>query len=92
MLEACPCFCYYALGMQVQQANGRYSLHYGSQKINLHAVPSEFSPYAACPTPGSADLCFEAEGPMAAIGRWARRASVYLRDPDGNLVELCCYA
>jgi len=35
----------------------RRALAFGSQKINLHRAGAEFSPRAAKPTPGSADLC-----------------------------------
>ncbi len=45
------------LGMCVIEANGRYSLTFGNQKINLHQQGHEFEPKANHPTPGSADLC-----------------------------------
>jgi len=48
-----------AMGMEVVEfANGRFSLTFGRQKINLHQQGHEFEPKAAHPTPGSADLCF----------------------------------
>lgn len=47
------------LGMRlITFGAGRYALHFGSQKINLHIVGHAFEPKAAQPTPGSADLCF----------------------------------
>ena len=47
------------LGMtEVTFAGGRRALSFGKQKINLHQKGREFEPKAACPTPGSADLCF----------------------------------
>ena len=45
-------------------ANGRVTLKYGSQKINLHELGKEFEPKAKKPTPGSADLCFITQTPL----------------------------
>ena len=55
------------LGMKSIKANGRWSLQFGIQKINLHLLGHEFEPKAARPTPGSADLCFLTETPMTKI-------------------------
>jgi catechol 2,3-dioxygenase-like lactoylglutathione lyase family enzyme len=85
----------------------RHSLRFGRSKINLHLHGAEFEPKSACPTPGSADLCFLTEAPLA---RWQERlgtlgvaieegpvprtgaegpiTSLYIRDPDGNLIEI----
>ena len=57
------------LGMGIdrfQAADGsvRTALKFGSQKINLHLFGAEFSPHAALPNPGSADLCFITETPL----------------------------
>jgi catechol 2,3-dioxygenase-like lactoylglutathione lyase family enzyme len=46
------------LGFEPRQKDGRWALHFGSQKINLHQADHTFDPKAAYPTPGSADLCF----------------------------------
>jgi catechol 2,3-dioxygenase-like lactoylglutathione lyase family enzyme len=86
---------------------GRRALAFGRQKINLHQAGAEFEPKAAKPTPGSGDLCFIADGPIEAIaeelgelvelgpvertGALGAMDSVYLRDPDGNLVEVSAY-
>lgn len=100
------------LGMTpVTFAGGRRALSFGQQKINLHQAGSEFEPKANRPTPGSADLCFVAEGPIGVIldhletagiavleGPVARTGaqgpitSVYLRDPDENLIEISVYS
>lgn len=87
--------------------NNRRALKFGVQKINLHQAGEEITPCAAQPTPGSADLCFIAEKPIAEIvthldrlgveielgpvrrtGAVGTLHSVYIRDPDRNLIEL----
>ncbi|GAB4116302.1 MAG: VOC family protein [Roseiflexaceae bacterium] len=100
------------LGMQVIVfGEGRFALQFGDQKINLHHVERTFEPKAGKPTPGSADLCFWVETPLAVaalhlqqhgitpeagpVPRTGARGpiqSLYLRDPDGNLIELANYA
>jgi catechol 2,3-dioxygenase-like lactoylglutathione lyase family enzyme len=53
------------LGMQtVTFGEGRKALSFGVQKINLHRYHHEFEPKAACPMPGSADLCFLTKVPV----------------------------
>jgi catechol 2,3-dioxygenase-like lactoylglutathione lyase family enzyme len=88
----------------------RKALRFGLQKINLHESGREFEPKALRPTPGSADLCFVVETPLAEVvdhvrsqggeillgpvqrtGALGLMDSVYLRDPDGNLIELSRY-
>src|SRR5438067_11038311 len=57
-LEATVAF-YERLGMRrVVFGDGRLALRFGDQKLNLHRRDAEIAPYAAVPTPGSADLCF----------------------------------
>jgi catechol 2,3-dioxygenase-like lactoylglutathione lyase family enzyme len=91
---------YEGLGMQhVVFATDRHALVFGKQKLNLHLAGYELEPRAAAPTPGSADLCFLVdeldlagldilEGPVERSGAGRPIRSVYVRDPDGNLVEL----
>jgi catechol 2,3-dioxygenase-like lactoylglutathione lyase family enzyme len=56
------------LGMDaVTFGAGRTALTFGRSKINLHRAGHEFEPKARRPTPGSADLCLIAEGPLEQV-------------------------
>ena len=56
------------LGMEpVVFGEGRHALAFGAQKINLHEAGREFEPKATVPTPGSADLCFLTDAPVAEV-------------------------
>jgi catechol 2,3-dioxygenase-like lactoylglutathione lyase family enzyme len=99
------------LGMQpVTFGQGRLALAFGSSKINLHQAGREFTPHAARPAPGSADICLVTttpidqvlahlrlqrvaveEGPVPRTGALGPMESVYIRDPDGNLIEIASY-
>ena len=88
----------------------RQSLHFGTQKINLHDAGSPFWPHARNPAAGSIDLCFITQqplsdwqqhltncgiviedGPVRKAGANGPLLSIYIRDPDGNLVEISNY-
>jgi catechol 2,3-dioxygenase-like lactoylglutathione lyase family enzyme len=102
-LDATVAF-YERLGMRHEEfAPGRHALRFGTQKLNLHAAGHEVEPHAAQPAPGSADLCFIVDrldlaeldvelGPVDRNGAAGPLRSVYVRDPDGNLVELSTVA
>ncbi len=99
------------LGMEVVTfGEGRTALRFGQQKINLHAADAIPGLVADKPTPGSGDLCFITEAPLAEVVQHLERCavpivagpgpragaigtiqSVYIRDPDRNLVEISNY-
>ncbi|WP_421905699.1 VOC family protein [Mameliella sp.] len=100
------------LGMQAERftpvdGSTRWALKFGRQKINLHTAGQEFDPKARAPGPGTADLCFLSEtplaewqahlaargvtieeGPLTRTGATGPIRSIYIRDPDGNLIEI----
>jgi catechol 2,3-dioxygenase-like lactoylglutathione lyase family enzyme len=56
------------LGMEVVTFdNGRRTLRFGKQKINLHRADSLIAPHAARPTAGAADLCFVTGTPIPEV-------------------------
>ncbi|ANP88063.1 VOC family protein [Rhizobium leguminosarum] len=69
------------LGMSVETfAEGRKALKFGRQKINLHQAGREFDPKARQPTPGSGDLCFIAETPLAEVIADLKAAGVAIEE------------
>ena len=99
------------LGMEVVTfGEGRTALKFGRQKINLHPADNVPGLVAERPTPGSGDLCFVTETPLAEVtahlaqcgvsivagpgpraGATGTIQSIYIRDPDRNLVEISNY-
>lgn len=107
-LERCLEFYTNVLGMRLERfGEGRIALRFGDHKFNVHPPGFDAGIKARLPTPGSLDLCFLADVPLAAVmarlrehgipieegpiertgARFAIR-SVYVRDPDGNLIEI----
>lgn len=111
-IQATCDFYSHALGMDVVTfGEGRKALTFGSQKINLHQKGKEYEPKAACPMPGSADICFIAsntlhevaehlnvrgisiiDGPVTRTSATGPIISIYIRDPDSNLIEISNYS
>ena len=54
------------LGMRsVEFKPGRFALHFGQQKINLHEFGTVVDPNVRHATPGAADICFRTETPLS---------------------------
>lgn len=47
---------------------------------HLHEAGKEFTPYAAAPTPGSADLCLITTGPVDTVAEELARAGVQIEE------------
>lgn len=100
-----------ALGMrEVDFANGRRALAFGSHKINLHVKGEEILPNALNANVGTADICLLTDTPLELVleeleaagiaveqgivprtGALGAISSIYVRDPDGNLIEISRY-
>ena len=90
------------LGMRAESfaaADGttRTALVFGRQKINLHQAGAEFAPHAAAPCPGSADLCFlsdvplaDWQGHLAAEGVRVEEGPVARTGASGPLLSIYC--
>ncbi len=69
------------MGMEaITFAGGRRGLAFGRQKINLHQAGREFEPKALRPTPGSVDLCFITETPLAEVAAHLKALGVAIAD------------
>ncbi|MBC2883763.1 VOC family protein [Campylobacter sp. Marseille-Q3452] len=100
------------LGMrEIDFANGRKALAFGSQKINLHVKGEEIFPNALNANVGTADICLLTDTPLESVleeleaagiaveqggvvprtGALGAISSIYVRDPDGNLIEISRY-
>jgi catechol 2,3-dioxygenase-like lactoylglutathione lyase family enzyme len=78
------------LGMaEVTFGAGRKALAFGGQKINLHQAGREFEPKAARPVPGSADLCFIAETPLADVAAHLAASGVAIEEGPVKRTGAC---
>jgi len=78
--KTCAFYCG-VLGMKrMVFGDGRTALHFGHQKINLHAFDWDYYLKAKTPTPGSADLCFIVD---IAVDEWATE----LAEKEIQLIE-----
>ena len=76
-LETTVFFYESVLGMEKQSfGEGRIALKFGKQKINLHEYGSEFEPKAHLAVPGSEDLCFITEQPLADAMQHVQNAGI----------------
>ena len=65
------------LGMEAREFKpGRWALHFGRQKINLHEVGHVVDPNVKHATPGSADICFLTRIPLAEVIAHLQREQV----------------
>ncbi len=81
-MDATCAFYRRVLGFEVAIFRGdRKALTFGSQKINLHEVGKEFDPKAEKPVPGSGDLCFLTETPIAEVQRHVESCHVTVLMP-----------
>ena len=52
----------------------------GASRLSVHPAAAPAAPHADAPTPGSADLCFRFDGPVAEILALLERAHVEVVD------------
>jgi catechol 2,3-dioxygenase-like lactoylglutathione lyase family enzyme len=78
--KTCAFYCG-VLGMKrMTFSEDRTALHFGHQKINLHAFDWDYYLKAKTPTPGSADLCFIVD---IAVDEWVTE----LAEKEIQLIE-----
>ncbi|WP_263383723.1 VOC family protein [Granulicella arctica] len=79
---------YARLGMKVVYKDGRTSLHFGPNKINLHERGHEFAPHAEPPTPGSGDFCLILDTPLDQVAIELHILIYRLRKVPASVTEL----
>ena len=80
-IDATAAFYETVLGTKIEEfGEGRVALRFGDQKINLHQAGRELEPKAARPTPGSADLCFIADGTIDAVAAHIESCSLEIEE------------
>lgn len=80
-VDAAARFYTHVLGMrETTFGEGRRALEFGGQKINLHQAGAGHAPFAARPTPGSADLCFVTASPPEEVMTHLRACGVEIVD------------
>jgi catechol 2,3-dioxygenase-like lactoylglutathione lyase family enzyme len=107
-MDATCAFYSRVLGMERRMfGDNRTALYFGRQKLNLHDAANPVDPNVRHAAPGSSDLCFITETPMADViahleaegisiitgpgersGATGTLNSVYIYDPDENLIEI----
>lgn len=60
---------------------GRYALHFGRQKLNLHDASNLPDPNVRHATPGSTDLCLLTQDPIADWETWLTSQGIRLLGP-----------
>ena len=73
------------LGMRAESfEDGRWALHFGAQKFNLHEAGHEFEPNAAYPAPGTVDICLITRTPIDEVVATLREHDVPIIEGPGD--------
>lgn len=57
-----------------------FSMQLGGNRMNVHSAAAPAAPHARLPVPGSADLCFRWEGPIAGAQALLEKAGIAIVD------------
>jgi catechol 2,3-dioxygenase-like lactoylglutathione lyase family enzyme len=80
-LDKCLDFYTRVLGMQVERyGSGRIALRFGDHKFNVHPPGFDAGIKARAPTPGSLDLCFLADRPLAEVIAILERSGIPIEE------------
>ena len=80
-MEACLRFYVDDLSLELHRPNGRYSVAFGQQKINLHQLPNDITPVAEHIAVGSMNYCLVAQGDPEKILRHLQERKVDIVEP-----------